>query len=103
METVAPPSPALIGLDWGTSSLRAFLIDESGAVIGERAESWGIMQLGERDFGRALADITAQWAGAAELPVIACGMVGSAQGWVEAPYCPAPAGAAEIAMRLTGV
>ena len=100
MESAVPLSPALIGLDWGTSSLRAYLMDVEGTVIGERAEPWGIMQLGDRDFAKACRDITAQWPGAAGLPVIACGMVGSALGWIEAPYCPAPAGASEIAKRL---
>ena len=105
METDASSSPALIGLDWGTTSLRAYLIDVTGSVMAERAEPWGIMQLGERDFARARSDITTQWVSAGELPVIACGMVGSAQGWIEVPYCPAPAGATEIAgalVRVTG-
>jgi 2-dehydro-3-deoxygalactonokinase len=103
MESAALASPALIGLDWGTSSLRAYLIDGHGAVLGERDEPWGIMHLGDRDYVRACGDITAQWKGAAALPMIACGMVGSAHGWVETPYCPAPAGAAALANSLTTV
>ena len=103
MQTAVHASPALVGLDWGTSSLRAYLIDVGGAVIDDRAEPWGIMQIGDRDFAQACRDITAQWPGAAGTPVIACGMVGSAQGWIEAPYCAAPAGASEIAQSLVGV
>jgi 2-dehydro-3-deoxygalactonokinase len=103
MDTVAPASPALIGLDWGTTSLRAYLIDVAGSVMAERAEPWGIMRLGDRDFSRARSEITTQWAHAGELPVIACGMVGSALGWVEVPYCTAPAGALEIGTALVGV
>lgn len=30
------------------------------------------------------------WLGDAPIPVIACGMVGAKQGWVEAPYCSVP-------------
>jgi 2-dehydro-3-deoxygalactonokinase len=100
METRAPASPALIGLDWGTTSLRAYLMDATGTVIGERLEPWGIMHLGDRDFARTRSDITDQWAGAADLPVIACGMVGSANGWMDAPYCPVPAGVSELAAAL---
>ncbi|MDQ2668819.1 MAG: 2-dehydro-3-deoxygalactonokinase, partial [Gemmatimonadota bacterium] len=91
---------ALIALDWGTSMLRAYLIDATGTVTGERAEPWGIMQLGARDFASACREVTTQWSSAAELPVIASGMVGSANGWVEAPYCAAPAGVCELAAAL---
>ena len=100
MKTDASASPALIGLDWGTTSLRAYLMDGTGAVIGERAEPWGIMQLGDRDFARASTDITAQWTGVADVPVIACGMVGSANGWMEVPYCAVPAGVSELGAAL---
>ena len=34
------------------------------------------------------------------LPVIASGMIGSRQGWIEAPYCSCPAGLIEIAGAL---
>jgi len=37
------------------------------------------------------------------VPLIASGMIGSRQGWVEAPYCPCPAGFEAIAASLTGV
>lgn len=103
MNSAVSASPALIGLDWGTSSLRAYLMDASGTVIGERSEPWGIMHLGDRDFARAHRDVTSHWPEADDLPVIACGMVGSAQGWLETPYCPAPAGAAELARSLSTV
>src|SRR5262249_26865744 len=36
------------------------------------------------------------------IPIIACGMVGSAQGWREAPYAPCPARAADLAAALIG-
>ena len=101
MESAASALPALIGLDWGTSSLRAYLMDANGTVIGERSEPWGIMHLGDRDFAGAHREVIGQWTEADDLPVIACGMVGSAQGWVEAPYCPAPAGAEDLARSLT--
>ena len=34
------------------------------------------------------------------LPVLMCGMIGSRQGWAEAPYCRLPAGLAELAGSL---
>lgn len=93
-EASGAPAPALLALDWGTTSLRAFLMGE-GRVLQERHAADGIQQLGGQDpllFEQALARIAgdwlAQWPG---LPVVACGMVGSAQGWREAPYAPTPA------------
>ena len=103
MESFASTTPALIGLDWGTSSLRAYLMNAAGAVIGERAEPWGIMQLDGRDFATVCAEVTSQWRASDDLMVIASGMVGSANGWMEVPYCAAPAGASELAAGLRTV
>jgi 2-dehydro-3-deoxygalactonokinase len=38
-----------------------------------------------------------------DLPVIACGMVGSAQGWREAAYCDTPANVANLGTALQTV
>lgn len=87
-------APALLALDWGTTGLRAFLMRD-GAVTHERQAADGIQQLGgneparfEQALERIAGDWLRQWPG---LPVIACGMVGSAQGWREAPYATTPA------------
>jgi 2-dehydro-3-deoxygalactonokinase len=92
--------PCLIGLDWGTSSLRAMLIDATGAVIEERARPWGIMRLPPGGFRAAYDGIVREWPA---LVCLAAGMVGSRQGWVEAPYCDAPAGAFALAQKLARV
>jgi 2-dehydro-3-deoxygalactonokinase len=100
-ETFDRRSARLIALDWGTSALRAYLLGTDGVVLASRAEAWGIMRLPSGGFPAAFAAVTDEWRRLAPaIPVIACGMVGSAQGWVEAPYCPAPAGAAELARAL---
>lgn len=39
--------PALVALDWGTSSLRAFLMSASGRVLDTRASAHGIQHLPE--------------------------------------------------------
>ena len=92
----------LIALDWGTSSLRAWLLDDDGTVRAARSEGWGIMHLPEGGYPTAYAAITEGWHDRAR-PAIACGMVGSRQGWVEAPYLPTPAGLAELAGSLVQV
>jgi len=91
--------PALIALDWGTSSLRAFLLGDAGQVLQTRSTAQGLQALpqpGAAGFEKAFADIAGDWlASWPRLPVVAGGMVGSAQGWKEAPYvrCPADVGA----------
>ena len=84
-------SPALLALDWGTSSLRAFLLDQRGKISMQREAAWGIQQLpsppANGGFDHAFELIAGDWlARWPLLSVISCGMVGSAQGWCEAPY-----------------
>lgn len=108
--TVQPdtPSPdaaargaALLALDWGTSSLRAFLLAADSHIIAARASRHGIQALplpGTAGFETALEALTGDWLAAVpRLPVVACGMVGSAQGWREAPYVRCPAAVATLA------
>ena len=99
---------ALIGLDWGTSSLRAYLFGSSGEIIASRREPWGIMALPaapERGgFALTLEQICEGWlSDNPKLPILACGMVGSGQGWKEAAYIDCPADTAALAGSLTSV
>lgn len=87
-----------IGIDWGTSSLRATLFAADGGVREERARPWGIRQLPAGGFAQALSDICAGWP---TCPVIASGMVGSRQGWHEVPYVDVPADAEALAEHVT--
>lgn len=92
---------ALIALDWGTSSLRAYAIAADGSMIGTRSEALGIMQVTNGDFHAALRQCCGDWLDAApHATLIASGMIGSKQGWLEAPYCACPADAASIARAM---
>lgn len=94
----------LIGLDWGTSSLRAYRFGENGQVLDTRELAQGIMQVRGGAFDQALAEACGDWRTAEPaLPMIACGMIGSAQGWREVPYCSAPASAQSLAEGLLAV
>ena len=100
----AKMTPALITCDWGTSSLRAYLMAADGQVIASRASGQGIMALGGLSFPEVLAAIAGDWAQEqGPLPVLLSGMVGSRQGWVEAPYAPCPAGLDDLAAALAEV
>ncbi|HEX7341965.1 MAG TPA: 2-dehydro-3-deoxygalactonokinase [Rhodanobacteraceae bacterium] len=87
-----------LGLDWGTTRLRALLMDGNGQVREERIRDWGIRQLPAGGFDAALAEVCAGWPVAR---VIACGMVGSRQGWREAPYVDAPVAVGDLTAALT--
>jgi len=94
-------TPALIALDWGTTSLRAWLIAGDGAVLAERARPLGIMHVANGDFAGAFDQAVGDWRRAHPgLSVIASGMIGSRQGWREAPYVACPASADAIARGL---
>jgi 2-dehydro-3-deoxygalactonokinase len=105
----------LIALDWGTTSLRAYKLAADGVVLEQRALSSGIMQLPKTPriingrecvdgFELAFDEACGDWLEAQpDLPVIACGMVGSAQGWREAAYCETPADVANLGNSLQTV
>ncbi|PKU25614.1 2-dehydro-3-deoxygalactonokinase [Telmatospirillum siberiense] len=94
-------SARLIALDWGTSSLRAYLLGDGGAVLDEVSLPWGIMATPDGDFAKALETATAPWRRVhPDLPMIAAGMIGSAQGWRQVPYVSCPAGPSELAADI---
>ncbi|CAA9238580.1 MAG: 2-dehydro-3-deoxygalactonokinase [uncultured Acetobacteraceae bacterium] len=90
----------MIGIDWGTTSLRAYRLDEAGAVLEHRESAQGILSVPGGGFAAVLDAEIRPWLDAGERLVLLCGMIGSRQGWQEAPYLPCPAGPAEIAAAM---
>jgi 2-dehydro-3-deoxygalactonokinase len=80
---------ALIGVDWGTTSARAYRIDAEGSVQDTREAPLGIQQV-RNNFPQALSTLLGDW-WHESVPRLACGMIGSRQGWVEVPYVECPA------------
>lgn len=95
----AASEPALIGLDWGTSSFRAYLIDRSGRVLKKQESPDGILRVSGGDFAGTLRMRLADL-GRDDLPIVASGMITSRNGWVETPYEDLPSGHAELAAGL---
>lgn len=91
----------MIGIDWGTSSFRAYRLAADGRVLARRESEQGILEVPPGGFPAILRREITPWLEAGEALVLLCGMVGSRQGWQEAPYLPCPAGPAEIAASLT--
>jgi 2-dehydro-3-deoxygalactonokinase len=90
---------ALIAIDWGTTHARAYLLDRDGESLGARDAPLGVQHVTNGDFAGALATLLGDWAGLA-IPRIACGMIGSRQGWVEARYLECPARFTDLASGL---
>jgi 2-dehydro-3-deoxygalactonokinase len=96
MPSTSPPR--FIVLDWGTTSFRALLVDAEGAVSDRIETQSGIQSVPEKSFEAVLTRAIAPWRAAhGPLPILAAGMIGSRNGWVEMPYVETPAGVEEIA------
>ncbi len=87
---------ALVAIDWGTSRLRARLVDERGTVLAEAESDEGI---GKIDGGHeaVFERLVSAWP---TVPAIMAGMIGSRQGWHEVPYVACPATTASLASDI---
>lgn len=89
----------LIALDWGTTHARSYLLaagHDAPRLLDQRHGD-GILSVAADDpdrdgsFNAILGSMVADWLqDDPGLPMIACGMVGAAQGWREASYQPLP-------------
>ena len=82
-------SPDWIAVDWGTSSFRAWAMSNAGEILDHTASDRGMGNLQPAAFEAALLDGVGDWIDG-QTQVIACGMVGARQGWIEAPYAKVP-------------
>jgi 2-dehydro-3-deoxygalactonokinase len=92
--------PDWIAVDWGTSNLRAWAMGPEG-VLAEGKSDDGMGKLVREAFEPALLRLIGPWLSDAPTPVIACGMVGSRQGWHEAPYRAVPCTPLESGALIT--
>jgi 2-dehydro-3-deoxygalactonokinase len=93
----------VIAIDWGTSAFRAYRLDSRGNIRESRAAAKGIVSVPAGRFAEVLEEQVGDWIAQGEAPIVMSGMVGSRQGWIEAPYVQCPAGFAEIAAAMREV
>jgi 2-dehydro-3-deoxygalactonokinase len=97
-------APRLVAVDWGTTRLRAYLVDVQGDVLARSEADEGIIAVRQGNFGATLRRQIGPWLEShGNLPVVMAGMVGSRNGWVEAPYVACPTDIAGIAARVVQV
>ncbi|MET0937463.1 MAG: 2-dehydro-3-deoxygalactonokinase [Luteibacter sp.] len=87
-----------IGINWGSSNFRAFLIGEGGVVQDAFAEPKGIGSLDRDGMALQIERLVQRWPDAQ--PIYACGMVGSNVGWEEVGYAECPIGLDGLASNL---
>lgn len=79
-----------IAVDWGTTNLRVFAMGRDG-IVAQAASDDGMGRLDRDGFEPALLRLVGPWLSEGRvMDVVACGMVGSRQGWHEAPYRAVP-------------
>jgi 2-dehydro-3-deoxygalactonokinase len=94
----------LLAVDWGSSALRGALLDADGRVVDQRAAARGMLTIdGPAGFAEAFESSFGDWMDAPGTRCLMAGMVGSKQGWQEAPYCACPAGLDDLAAALVRV
>ena len=93
----------MIGVDWGTTSFRAFRIARDGTIRDRRTALRGLVNVPDNRFADTLREEIGPWLAAGEDHVLLSGMIGSRQGWKEAPYVSCPVGAPDVAAALVEI
>jgi len=94
---------ALLVCDWGSTSLRAWTLDPAGDVVARAVFPLGVNRLAPGEAARRFDEEVRPRLGAAALPALLCGAIGSNVGWRAIPYVDCPAGLAEIAAAVAAV
>lgn len=84
-----------VGVNWGSTNFRAYLIGADGSAIDEYSTPAGIVSLDRNGMAATMDELAARWPNSG--PVYASGMIGSNVGWKEVPYAEAPAGSSDLA------
>lgn len=80
-----------VGVDWGSSHLRAWALDVRGKVLTRGGSERGMLSLTPDEYENALLKVIDGWLpDTGRREVLVCGMAGSRQGWREAAYLPVP-------------
>lgn len=83
--------PDWIAVDWGTTHLRVWAMQDEVGVLASASSDKGMGTLQPDQFEHALLELVSGWLSeGTSMQVLACGMVGARQGWREADYLPVP-------------
>jgi 2-dehydro-3-deoxygalactonokinase len=89
-------SSAFLALDWGTTNLRAWVVDPIRGAVRYQEFPLGVGKLQPGEAAHRFVDTVRPAMGAETLPTIMCGMIGSNLGWKAVPYLDCPATLADL-------
>lgn len=92
-----------IVVDWGTTNIRTYLVDDNGNIAKSRSAPRGVHNC-NGNYSEVLREFCGDWQSRwPQIPAYLCGMIGSRTGWCEAPYISSPAGADTLCRGLVAV
>lgn len=83
-------STGYIGVDWGSTSFRAYRFDEHYQLIDTIESKTGIKHIADSSYEATLFSLVSQWI-QPNMSILLSGMITSRNGWIETPYLPIPA------------
>lgn len=94
------PAP-FVGIDWGTSNRRAYVLNGQGELVRQHEDEAGILHVAG-DFEGSLKNLLRMLdIGGAD--VVMSGMIGSRNGWRQVPYLPVEQPLANLSQALTEI
>lgn len=94
------PAP-FVGIDWGTSNRRAYVLNGQGELVRQHEDEAGILHVAG-DFEGSLKNLLRILdIGGAD--VVMSGMIGSRNGWRQVPYLPVEQPLANLSQALTEI
>ncbi len=89
MSTADRKTAIKAGVDWGSTSFRAYRFDDTGGVLETISASAGIKTVVDQNFEAVLQATIGHWLGPGD-EVLFSGMITSRNGWIETPYLECP-------------
>ena len=90
------------GVDWGSTSFRAYRYDTGGKLLDCVSSSAGIKSLQSDEYENTLFDLIGHWLIPGD-SVLLTGMITSANGWHETPYLKCPVSLSKLADHVVSV
>ena len=88
------------GIDWGSSSFRAYRFDGKGEIIDTLESDKGIKFANDAGFEQTMFDQVGDWLRPGDI-VMLSGMITSRNGWIESVYVECPARTEDMINRAT--
>ena len=89
--------------DWGTTNLRAWLLDDEGRIVCRHESAMGLKAAQPKGFLPVFQNVVTEFEADEGTPALIFGMASSKNGWLEVPYAHAPVDAFALARKVRRV